>query len=103
MMVPLPQNGSRTISPCLEQSLMASTTSATGCESAPKWDPFSSPGKHLSSERKLDRGGVRIGADRDPAGGGLSRLDQRLMLKSAGVHFGADSQRESVLPFSWPV
>ena len=54
------------------------------CESAPKWDPFSSPGKHLISERKLDRGGVRIGADRDPAGGGLSRLDQRLMLKSAG-------------------
>ena len=57
----------------------------TICESAPKWDPFSSPGKHLISERKLDRGGVRIGADRDPAGGGLSRLDQRLMLKSAGV------------------
>ncbi len=55
------------------------------CESAPKWDPFSSPGKHLISERKLVRGGVRIGADRDPAGGGLSRLDQRLMLKSAGV------------------
>ena len=48
-------------------------------------DPFSSPGKHLISERKLVRGGVRIGADRDPAGGGLSRLDQRLMLKSAGV------------------
>src|SRR5258705_2000528 len=29
------------------------------CESAPKWDPFSSPGKHLISERKLVRGGVR--------------------------------------------
>jgi len=55
------------------------------CESAPKWDPFSSPGKHLISERKFVPGGVRIGADRNPAGGGLSRLDQRLMLKSAGV------------------
>src|SRR6267378_1853527 len=46
--------------------------SRLNCESAPKWDPFSSPGKHLISERKLDRGGVRIGADRGPAGGGLS-------------------------------
>jgi hypothetical protein len=74
--------------PVDEQHVIASLKShkqAFGCESAPKWDPFSSPGKHLISERKLDRGGVRIGADRDPAGGGLSRLDQRLMLKSAGV------------------
>jgi hypothetical protein len=36
------------------------------CESAPKWDPFSSPGKHLISTREFVRGGVRIGADRDP-------------------------------------
>ena len=57
----------------------------TICESAPKWDPFSSPGKHLIFATKFVRGGVPIGADRDPAGGGLSRLDQRLMLKSAGV------------------
>ena len=36
------------------------------CESAPKWDPFSSPGKHLIPARKFVRGGVRVGADRDP-------------------------------------
>jgi hypothetical protein len=36
------------------------------CESAPKWAPFSSPGKHLISARKFLRGGVRVGADRDP-------------------------------------
>jgi hypothetical protein len=38
----------------------------TGCESAPKWDPFSGPGKHLISARKFVRGGVQVGADRDP-------------------------------------
>jgi hypothetical protein len=37
-----------------------------GCESAPKWDPFSSPGKHLISARKFVRGGVQVAADRDP-------------------------------------
>ena len=36
------------------------------CESAPKWDPFSSPGKHLIFARKFVRGGVPVGADRDP-------------------------------------
>jgi hypothetical protein len=36
------------------------------CESAPKWDPFSSPGKYLISARKFVRGGVQVGADRDP-------------------------------------
>jgi cytochrome c oxidase subunit 1 len=39
---------------------------AVYCESAPKWDPFSSPGKHLIPARKFVRGGVRVGADRDP-------------------------------------
>jgi molybdenum-dependent DNA-binding transcriptional regulator ModE len=36
------------------------------CESAPKWDPFSSPGKHLISPIKFVRGGVPVGADWDP-------------------------------------
>ena len=36
------------------------------CESAPKRDPFSSLGKHLIPARKFVRGGVRVGADRDP-------------------------------------
>jgi hypothetical protein len=40
------------------------------CESAPKWEPFSSPGKHLISARKFVRGGVRVGADRDPCWSG---------------------------------
>jgi hypothetical protein len=43
--------------------LVAKPVSA--CESAPKWDPFSSPGKHLIPARKCVRGGVRVGADRD--------------------------------------
>ena len=45
---------------------MVLKTTTLRCESAPKWDPFSSPGKHLISARKFALGGVRIGADRHP-------------------------------------
>jgi hypothetical protein len=49
-----------------DQDANPATVYYPDCESAPKWDPFSSPGKHLIPARKFVRGGVRVGADRDP-------------------------------------
>src|SRR6476660_2809823 len=63
------------------------------CESAPKWDPFSSSGKHLISARKFVRGRVPVGADRDPCWWRAFSVRSATYAEiRRGFHFGADSQ-----------
>jgi hypothetical protein len=62
------------------------------CESAPKWDPFSSSDKHLISARKFVRGRVPVGADRDPCWWRAFSVRSATYAEiSRGFHFGADS------------